>query len=63
MQERFDKPPVRINNAGVSSVSAADVLRSRAGRAQIEKTLRSSIYTTKDAGHSATQKDGATRQK
>lgn len=45
MSDPMDKPPVRINNAGVISVSAYDVLRSRAGQEQIRKTLHSKIYT------------------
>lgn len=40
----MEKPPVRINNAGVSSISPVDLLRSRAGRAEIFKTIQANLY-------------------
>ena len=44
MKPHFEHPPVRISKAGVSSVSAADILRSAAGQREINKTLTSGIY-------------------
>lgn len=41
----MDKPPVKVSKSGVSSVSPIDVLRSRAGQAEIQKTIRSKIYS------------------
>jgi hypothetical protein len=43
-KREMEKPPVRVSKSGVSSVSPADIVRSRAGQAQIQKTIRSGIY-------------------
>jgi hypothetical protein len=44
MKPHFEHPPVHISKSGVSSVSAADILRSAAGQREIYKTLSSGIY-------------------
>jgi hypothetical protein len=40
----FERPPVTFNRAGVSSVSPADLIRSRVGQEQLQKVLNSSMY-------------------
>lgn len=53
-----DKPSVTVSRSGVSSVKAADIIRSRAGQEELRKTRDAKLYTAKaprsDASPSAT---------
>lgn len=49
MKPDFEKPPVRVSKSGVSSVSAADILRSAVGQREIRKTVQSGLYRQKHA--------------
>jgi hypothetical protein len=59
----LEKPPVKVNKAGVSSVSPEDVLRSRAGQAEIQKTIRSNIYSRNLAGSATGRATAGARAK
>ncbi len=59
----LEKPPVRVSKSGVSSVSPVDVLRSRAGQAEIQKTIRSNIYSRKTPQPSAASATAGSRAK
>ena len=43
----FERPPVRINNSGVSSVLPGDILRSKVGQAEIQKAIKANIHSPK----------------
>ena len=49
MKPDFEKPPVRVSKSGVSSVSAADILRSAVGQREIRKSVQSGLYRQKHA--------------
>lgn len=42
----LERPTVTVSNSGVSSVKAADIIRSRAGQAELRKTRDAKIYKT-----------------
>ena len=37
---KFEKPPINVSHSGVAYVSAADILRSRVGREEIDKIYK-----------------------
>jgi hypothetical protein len=39
-EAKFEKPPINVSPSGVAYVSAADILRSRAGREEIDKIYK-----------------------
>lgn len=54
----IDKPPVKVSKAGVSSVSPEDVIRSRVGQEEIQKTIRAKLYKRSVASSSGTAAAG-----
>ena len=58
-----EKPSVTVNRSGVSSVKAADIIRSRVGQEELRKTRDAKLYTVKAPRSDATSSTTAMRKK
>lgn len=52
-EAKFDKPEIRLSPSGVAYVNAADILRSRVGREEIDRISR--IVVSRHIRRSATK--------